>query len=208
MRGEQLTEQLRDTVVCPQCQYSLRGLPGNDVQCPECGTRVNIASLITAKWLKPWWEAPLYNTLALPLAWVILAFLGVIVVAAATRYSPIAPEIVLVASGSGIVVWLFLLGYMHHRFGSAEGIWLALLLHMVVPFYMFGLVGTIGLTIKLLAEIREVWVLTLYNAVGMAFFVGLFVGARLTERFVGHRCIRRHLRLLMDNTAMETRATN
>lgn len=203
VRGEQLTEQLRDAAKCPSCQYSLRGLPGDDVQCPECGTKVNIAALVSATWLRPWWEAPLYNTLAIPLAWVIVAFIGVVVVGSAAMHSHIAGELVLAACGGGIVIWLFLLAYMQHRFGSPEGIWLALLLHLVVPFYMVGLVGAIGMAIKLLAEIRELWIVTLYNAIGASFFVGLFVTARMIERFVGRRCIRRHLRLMIEDNSQE-----
>jgi hypothetical protein len=200
-RGEQLTEQLRDAAKCPNCQYSLRGLPGDDVQCPECGTKVNIAALVSATWMRPWWEAPLYNTLAWPLAWVIFAFIGVLVVGGASLRSPFAAEIVLAASAGGIVVWLFLLAYMQHRFGSPEGIWLALLLHVVVPFYMFGMVGAIGMTIKLIGEIRELWIVTLYNAIGLSLFVGMFLGGRMIERFVGRRCIRRHLRLMIESSS-------
>lgn len=203
VRGEQLTEQLRDAATCPSCQYSLRGLPGDDVQCPECGTKVNIAALVSATWLRPWWEAPLYNTLAIPLAWVIVAFIGVVVVGSASMHSHIAGELVLAACGGAIVVWLFLLAYMQHRFGSPEGIWLALLLHLVVPFYMVGLVGAIGMAIKLLAEIRELWIVTLYNAIGLSLFVGLFLAGRFIERFVGRRCIRRHLRLMIEDNSQE-----
>jgi hypothetical protein len=207
-RGEQHADQLRDALVCPQCEYSLRGLAGDEVNCPECGMHVNIASLITAKWTKPWWDAPLYNTLALPLAWVILSMLAAVVLFAATHRLNMSGELVLPWLGLSAIVWVFLLAYLQRRFGSAEGIWLALLVHLVVPFYMIGILGAIGMTVALLANLHALWVVSLYNFFGLLLFVALFISARLIERFVGHRCIRRHLRLMVEGVTSQPRTNN
>ena len=45
-RGEEQIEKLREEAICPGCKYSLRGLPGEVVTCPECGREINIALLI------------------------------------------------------------------------------------------------------------------------------------------------------------------
>ena len=59
---DRLTDDARE-LTCPRCGYSLYGLGGSVVQCPECGTLCNVARPIAAQWRKPWYKAPGFNTL-------------------------------------------------------------------------------------------------------------------------------------------------
>lgn len=198
-RGEQHAQAIRDGLTCPACQYSLRGLLGDDINCPECGQRMNIPGLMSAKWSKPWWEAPLYNTLALPVCWAALAVLVLMVIGTLSRDIAHPRATALAWTAFAAIAWLFLLAYMQKRFGSAEGIWLSLLLHLVVPFYLVGIIGALGMTIRFVSGLRTLWIVSLYNGLGLALFLGLIIAARLLERFVGQRCIRRHTTIMADS---------
>ena len=46
-------EAIQRDLACPACGYNLRGLTGDVIPCPECGTDVDIARLVTQKWTKP-----------------------------------------------------------------------------------------------------------------------------------------------------------
>ncbi len=194
--GEQLAAQIQDELVCPECQYSLRGLPGEIVICPECGNPANIASLVASHWRGPWYRAPLYNTLALPLAWGFLASMFSLIALVIVYRNDTPPDAVfyvlmLLISGG----WVALLVFVWRKFGSREGLWLALLLHAVLPAYTLGAVAVIGMIIKIVVDFGSYRWLLPYDCLWLVVSLGIIVGARLTERFVGRRCIRRHLRL-------------
>src|SRR5688572_12808451 len=97
-RGAEHVETLRESLACPACAYSLRGLEGDDITCPECGLEINVPALISQQWSRPWWEAPLYNTIALPLAWALLILMA-------------SPAAFGVASTLGDSGYLVVLGY-------------------------------------------------------------------------------------------------
>ena len=72
---KQINKAIHDVllnVFCPNCQYNLRGLIGREVECPECGHRCNLAELVKVKWDKPWYKAPGYDKLCLPVYVIIL----------------------------------------------------------------------------------------------------------------------------------------
>jgi hypothetical protein len=195
-RGAELVDALRDDLECPGCGYSLRGLHGDDLTCPECGTRINLPRLVAQRWTRPWWEAPLYNTLALPLACALLMglltlfLLGVMAVndqnAAAAAFGLL---------GLSLAVWLGSFAYVGRRFGSSEGIWLALVVHLILPTYLggigFAVSGLLGAIASLQASPWSLAHCAFLFAVGVA----LIFGGRMTERFIARRCIKRHLRI-------------
>ena len=70
-RGAKQIENLRDEATCPACEYSLRGLEGDEVTCPECGLRINLAAYFANKWTGPWHQVPGFNSLLMPVAWLL-----------------------------------------------------------------------------------------------------------------------------------------
>ena len=199
----QLADSIQEDLACPQCQYNLRGLSGPIVQCPECGMQSDIAKMIANRWTAPWFKAPLYNVLAVPLAWIFLTSLGSFVGLgiASVNHSP--SEALLWSLFLTILcVWIVLLNYVRRKFGSNEGLWLALLLHLVLLAYFLGIVGVVAMVANIISGFDRVRLLLAIHFVCLAFFVGLIVGGRYVERYVGQRCIRRYVRLKAAHATM------
>jgi len=196
-RGKQLVESIRDTLACPACSYSLRGLHGDLITCPECGQQVNVPQFIAARWTQPLFSAPLYNTLAFPLAWVFLVGLGTLVVAAIIydRDTPSA-WFFLGATAMMLVGWLAMFWYAAKRFGSGEGVMLAVLLHLTLPGYILSMMMLVGGVAGVLANFGPAWWIPLRFGILAAAGVLAFLAASGIERFVARRCIRRHLRMI------------
>src|SRR5690606_65980 len=72
-RNEKL-DAIAAELVCPQCRYSLQGLSGRIVVCPECGTASEIARMVMERWDHKIYEVPYYGMAVRP---VVVAFLGV-----------------------------------------------------------------------------------------------------------------------------------
>ncbi|MHC4775344.1 MAG: hypothetical protein ACYTBR_08770, partial [Planctomycetota bacterium] len=74
--------QIREELTCPQCEYSLRGVPGDVATCPECGTQCDLARLIVNQWTGPWYRAPGFHRVLVPVTcagigvWVVLIALS------------------------------------------------------------------------------------------------------------------------------------
>jgi hypothetical protein len=102
-----------------------------------------------------------------------------------------------VLAGAVVLVmgWMAVLRLVVMRFGSPEGLWLALLVHCTVPFYLGGFILFISGTVTLLSGRRMMWWHLTYGAGLLIGGVMAVVAAFLIERFVAHRCIRRHLRV-------------
>lgn len=196
--GAEHTESIRDSLACLRCGYSLRGLGGDVVTCPECGERINIAVLVTQQWRGPWFRAPLYNVLALPLTCAFLIFIIAGMSFAVSSVQPTALPIAFAVLLGGAAVWLALFYLAAKKFGSLEGIYLAMFVHLLFGGYVVGCFGVIGSIIIL---IRAFFVGRgagdfLLSGIVMAVCIGIFVASRVGERFVAGRCIRQHLRRL------------
>ena len=193
--GAEHTESIRDSLVCLKCSYSLRGLGGDVVTCPECGERINIAVLVTQRWRGPWFRAPLYNVLALPLAWVFFILIIAGMAIAASDLQPAALPIAFAILLVGAAVWLALFYVAARKFGSLEGVALAMLLHLLFGGY---LVGFFGVLVSVIGSIRAVFGGRgtgdlLQGGIIVVVCIGTIVAARVGERFVAGRCIRQHL---------------
>ncbi len=196
--GAEHAESIRDSLVCLKCSYSLRGLPGDVVTCPECGERTSIAVMITQQWRDPWFRAPLYNVLAIPLAWV---FFILIIAGMAFAASDLQPAALPIAFGillGGASVWLVLFYVAVKKFGSLEAVYLAMFLHLLFGGY---LVGFFGVLVSVIGSIRAVFGGRgtgdlLQGGIVLVVCIGIIAVARVGERFVARRCIRQHLRRL------------
>ncbi len=73
-------DQVRQELTCPQCDYSLQGLAGDLVTCPECGTRSDLPKLIPRWGFSPWYRAPGFSRILRPLAWPGIGFWLILVI--------------------------------------------------------------------------------------------------------------------------------
>lgn len=191
-RGEEQTRQIHDGLACPTCQYSLRGLPGDDVTCPECGGGINIPELVASKWTGPRICAPLYNMLIIPLVWSFLGIFGGAIAFTMFCSGIKAPAVAMLSVILG--GWMVALAFVSRRFGSAEGALLAILLHACFPAYLFGITGGVALLIRIPIDILDGRLpLLIYDVPAMALCIGAIVVGERIERFVTRRCIRRYL---------------
>lgn len=141
------TQELRDTLTCPQCDYSLRGLDGAVVVCPECGTRCDITSMMTRRWTEPWYRAPGFTPLLLPLTWLFIASIGEVILLVVDSFHNRPP--VLAGAGSVVMigVWIAMLRWVRNVAGEGKGWKLALLAHALFAGYIVGIIGVAWLWI-------------------------------------------------------------
>lgn len=188
-KGAAAIEEIQRDLECPACTYNLRGLRGAVVKCPECGTDVDIAKLVSRKWTLKWWQAPGVNLLAAPVAVVLIG--GVIALIAmgfegSVRRPPMIAIAVIVAS---IAAWSWLMLRIYNFWQGSWGCVLALFAHAVLFLYDIGaIVALIGFFSSVSGPGRAVY--------GVPMFIGgvaAIVGGRWIERYIGHQCIRRYL---------------
>ncbi len=200
-RGIEQLERMRDDLECPQCEYALRGLPGDIVTCPECGQSINITLLLKTQWTGRWYHAPEYNTLAIPLAWSLVVAIGLVFTSVDFRDLSVhltTWHYVLVAPG----LWL---GWrvsreVVRRFGDPMAIWLAMVLHVAMALYLTAAL----LIMREHGTFRRMFIIFTWSQwmrLGMilSLAVGLAYLGRRIERHVGGQCIRRYLRLIAES---------
>lgn len=190
-------DALRDGILCPVCGYSLRGLAGRVVACPECGAECDIAKIVTRKWLGPWYQAPGVNTLARPAA-VIIVLALLLANLPGLREEGWLP--VTVGRATVIVVllclvaWGVLMRRAYRVFGDMRGIWLPLFVHALLVGYVVGVVGaSCGGVYALTAVARGNAIDTLASIVACAVGTALFYACRRGERYIAEQCIREYL---------------
>jgi hypothetical protein len=185
-------EEIRADLACPQCQYNLRGLQGELVACPECGTRCDVAQLIARQWQKPWYHAPGFNRLAIPAAWFYLAGIGSLSVLLfqidISSEPPVFLKLGLAAAVFGGFV--LLLEWNRRWWGGLEG---ALLSMIPVPIVFGFLVGGFGLLTCVLRMFSGDVATVFWSVVLFTVFLAMVFFCREGEKFIARRCIRRYL---------------
>jgi hypothetical protein len=182
-------------VHCPACGYSLRGLPGLVVRCPECGTQSYIPELI-ARRRRDWANNRLYNllgnaalTLPAALAAIVLPPLWL------EPRSPLA--ILLILCGLGLLgVWFGLMGRIFGSCRSLEAIRLTALMQvLVLCFVVSAILAPIVVLFAMLVGgfPKNDAAAVLRLLVGAAVAVGAGLGGlrfcRYLDRAIGLRCI-------------------
>jgi hypothetical protein len=182
--------QIREELTCPQCEYSLRGVPGDVATCPECGTQCDLARLIVNQWTGPWYRAPGFHRVLVP---VTCAGIGVWVVIALSfeLYHGRRPLFTMLTAGVLVAAWGWSTWRLRSMMPGGAAVGLALLAHGILAGYVFGLMGTIGL----------LWRAVLAGSLGVAApalvavlpLAGLMWVCRRGEKYIAERCIRRYL---------------
>lgn len=195
-QGIEQAEVIRHSLTCLKCDYSLRGLPGYIVTCPECGERTNIAAVMMQQWTGPWYLAPLYNLLIIPLLWSLFVLVVGVIGMTVNQGKQIRLQVVMLIIFACAGIWFALIFAVKKKFGCSEGAFLALYIHIIFAGYVVGLVGFVASLIRLVNAIaNQSWLTDLItNAVLLCACIGIFYIARVGERFIAARCIRQHVR--------------
>lgn len=198
-RGEEQIEKLCAEAACPACEYSLRGLPGEIINCPECGQKINIVKLVTTQWKGPWYQAPMYDALAIPVGWTIFVLSAIYLTGLSLLvvgfYFTSWHALVLL---TGLAGELWIARMVRKRFGEDHAYTLVLLLHLVVVMYL-GCAYVLYLEHQVIYSLVFAFSWTAVLRLGMILpaIVLVLIIANRVQRYVGGRCIRRYLRLMV-----------
>lgn len=204
-RGEAQVQRLQRDLLCPQCDYNLRGLSGACIHCPECGLHVDVARLITQRWTGPWYKAPGLQTLSMPVVWLTLGPVALIAVTCmfsgvihSVGNQPQITNVRMVAAALGLVwlgVWVALMYRSWGVFQAWKGVWLALVEHALLAGYLAGIAATItGLIYGVVAGSRGNWAWAVALMPFVAAALAWLYGCRRLERWVAEQCVREYLR--------------
>lgn len=183
---------LDQDVACPSCEYNLRGLGLDDVVCPECGTRSNLPALLTRRWERPWYEAPGYTKLTLPVAWLVAAFFIWLVMLIFNQFASIGAALFNAGWAlTALAVWLALLGWLWQTMGGGLALAYSLISHVALTVYILGLplvIGGVALLFVGLADGMTAVESLLF--IGMTLLgIGFFILGRVLERAIARYCI-------------------
>ena len=191
-------DAVRDSLTCPQCQYSLRGLPGEIVNCPECGLECDIRRMMSDEWRRPWFEAPGFSKLLRPVSCLTIGSLVLFYVGVMETDRFRGSGLI---TATGVTVLLAAWGYFVKetlsQFRDGRGPGLALLAHLLFAGYLasvFGIgMGLFGLIM------RGQPVLLILGVVVIATMIGLMAVCRRGERFIAQQCLNEYLRRDVDS---------
>lgn len=190
-KGASAVAEIQRDLACPSCQYNLRGLRGEIIDCPECGANIDIAKLIARKWTLQWWQAPGFNLVAAPVAVALIGgvvcLIGFGVEVGGLRQ---VPWISLALFLAAVAIWGWLMTYIRRFWGDSWGVTLALIAHAVLLCYDAGMAGIAVGIVFLLAPVKLGFIISI---IAWAVAVALLWAGRRMERFIGQECIRRHL---------------
>lgn len=201
-------DAISQDISCPGCGYNLRGLGGSIITCPECGVCCDAARLVAVRWNKPWHRAPGFNTLLLPIVWIVLAplvfllsLIGLDRMATGITSDPrtwfgtsigmlnIAVVFTLFFAG-----WLWLMWRAWRVFHGMRGIWLALLAHVLTVGYLASIIyGVVLLSSGIFTFMGAPAYGILVSGLGLTLLVGGVWVCRRGERYIARQCIRRYL---------------
>jgi hypothetical protein len=190
-RPQAKVARIREELGCPQCGYSLRGVPGDVGTCPECGTECDLTRMIVNQWTGPWYHAPKFNQVLGPLATVSFGVWGVLLVFAIEMGLERTPTYTAAAAGALVVAWLVLMWRLRNLMLDGAAMSLALLAHGIFVGYAVSLAGIIWLI--WLAITAGSWMVAAPSLVSVLPLVGLAWAGRRGEKYIAHRCIRQYL---------------
>lgn len=189
------TTTRNDELVCPFCRYSLRGMPGNSVRCPECGSSLN-KSRLRELYAREWSEIGTYKLLWWPVGWAALGLLlsliivGLFMDVNGSLMDRILP--VVIGASLAMMPWVVVLRSVWRLYGRLEGVWLSLLVHLNVIAYSAGIIGLLMCGVTLLRSFMKAnWVSVAQSLIAVPVALALIVATYLVDRFIGVRCLRR-----------------
>ena len=183
-------------VSCPKCGYSLRGLKGADVVCPECGTALDVVELIRHRPMDRL-DNPVYRRVARPaimLACGLALFTVMVLIVGGYRPDSTWMNVLAVAV---LVTWMAPLAVVLASM-DRQLIWLMALLHIVyLGIAILVLGGVVGFILSVIGFAQSMAVNDAAGAVrraagalvSAAVALGSFWPLRQLDRYVGRRCL-------------------
>jgi hypothetical protein len=196
-------ERVQQELACIDCGYSLQGLRGDRVVCPECGLGIDLAALVTKRWTGPWYRAPGFNTLLWPVAWLLTSGAALLLLSSWERNQAVASTHWTIIATTGIaLIWLIMMIRLRWSPMGWEAVGLAALGHAVLAGYLAGVIGLIGssclcMTVAFAAGAGGIVgflpTLSAFIALPPSAII-LLLASRWCGRFIARRCIRFHYR--------------
>ncbi len=188
-------------LVCPACGYSLVGLRGPIIQCPECGTTCDINHIIKHARID-WFRNSQYQMLSRPPMVISAGGLICLLLAVAFGLNPVTGSLVSFIACITILIWTIMLAIIMIREGDVEILWLLILLHVVYVGFVVLVLGAmitfVIMAIRVVDAIGQnqtasavVAAATAIAACGIG--MGSLMALRALDRYVGRRCIRRDI---------------
>jgi len=165
--------------------------------CPECGLRSDLGALATQRWDRPWYQAPRFNTVALPAVWVFVSLIGGVLYAMAISGVAGTPGVLLTLLYPVLAIasWAALLGLAWARCGQWAGVGYALLAHWALATYIGGILTVALAFISATSFFTAGPALNFPIALLMVVVgVGFVLTGRKAEKAVAAHCIRLHLK--------------
>ncbi len=189
-----------DELKCFSCGYELRGLTGNVVTCPECGRQHNVTNMIIKQWNGPWYRAPGFKLLGLPLlapvAWCfVMGACGLLFINSPGNFT----AVFWVATLGAVVGWFALMYRALTKYRRRIGIVLTVMVQLIFPLYTVGLFSVFVIPVMIYFEIdtgEDVPVAVFAVCATVAGF--MFLLAYGVQRIFARLCIRTHVRRLSD----------
>ena len=196
-RFEDSLDPTREELCCLSCDYSLRGLPGDVVTCPECGARWNVIRLQTLVRVLSWHDTPGMGKMWAPAWWLFCCSIVMLVVIFAFPPSAEATAWVVALIVTMLAGWILFLRPNYTFFNDVKGLLICILAHGVFVGYLVG--------ILLLLTTAVVGCFSYYDAqifippfvvavVGTALAVASLFTAYRATKYIGRQCLRQHLR--------------
>jgi hypothetical protein len=184
-------EEIRGELLCPRCEYSLRGLPGSRITCPECGSACDLAALVMRRWIGPWTRAPGYGRIVGPVGWLTIGMWPVAVAGVGELANGARPVFTSLLAAIWLAGWLLLLWRLRGFMPGGAAVGLSILAHGLFVGYLVGVVAGVALVIRALSAGPGLVMILSFAAAAVA--VALLFACRRGEQFIAERCIRRHL---------------
>jgi hypothetical protein len=198
-RGEEQVGQLRDKAVCPACEYSLRGLAGDVVTCPECGRGVDVARLLSHQWTGKWHNVPGYTDLIMPVMWLLSGSLASALIWSWGEEVLRSPTAGIAATAATIGVWAFSIWRKRRLLDDGSALLMIGLAHGISAGYVGGAIAFVWIIINGV----NLWPspVCLVHLLLLGMVAAFLVFGRRGERFIAAQCLKQYLR---DNARADT----
>lgn len=190
-KGAARVDAISQALTCPNCAYSLRGLPGDRIICPECGVAIDRAALVTTRWTGSWTQAPGYGQLISPVAWLTLCGLPLLAIAPFEIHRRGFPLITASLGAALLAFWFWRLLSVRTLAADDRGVSLSLLAHGLFAGYLAGTGMFIFALVRMLFY-PGIFELLIWPIIMIA-AVAALIACRRGERYIAGQCIRRYL---------------
>ena len=191
--GDQDLPDIQLDIACPSCAYSLLGLRGAVVRCPECGLLIDRAKLVVERWSIPWYSAPGLTRIELAGIW--LAVGAITCFYLILTQGSHSLDLNLTMGGPWLLGWILLFRRSLDGFGGWTAWRLVVLGQLVAVGLVVGfggvVIGMMMVTIMLVSgDLLDAGL----AAVATVVFGVVAYLSRHAERLAVEQCIRHHLR--------------